>query len=142
MEYQLIVLELERSPIYSFKRMLENELIKLKALGEEFDLKVGVVINKVWEAKGDLDEVVDFIEDVVKAPVLGVLSFDSNVPLASNYGTPVLAKFPRTQASKDLLELGENLITWIFGKKHHKKSKWGEYGHSIWEALHGIIHWS
>ncbi|MDV3103168.1 MinD/ParA family ATP-binding protein [Thermococcus waiotapuensis] len=103
---------------------------------------MGIVINKVREAKGDLDEVVGFIEDVVKAPVLGVISLDSNVPLASNYGTPVLAKFPRIQASKDLLELGENLATWIFGKKHHKKSKWSEYGHSIREALHGIIHWS
>ncbi|WP_342764719.1 MinD/ParA family protein [Thermococcus sp. Bubb.Bath] len=144
MEYQIVVLELERSPIYSLKVMLENELLKLKAIGDEFGLKVGVVINKVREARRDIDDVVDFIEEVVGVPVLGVVALDDHVPLAINYGMPVLAKFPRAQASKDFRALGENVYQWLFKGEggSEKRRKLRHFLYDLSDVLHRITHWS
>jgi septum site-determining protein MinD len=122
--------------------MLENELIKLKAICDEFNLKVGIVINKLKEARGDIKDVTDFIENIIGVPVLGVISFDAHVPLSSNYGTPVLAKFPRTQASRDILVLGENISRWIFGEKKRKKTTWERIHDSVTDIIYRIVHWN
>jgi len=45
-QYQLIIVEIERCPIRSVHRMIENEVIKLKRLGEAYGLKVGVVLTQ------------------------------------------------------------------------------------------------
>jgi MinD-like ATPase involved in chromosome partitioning or flagellar assembly len=59
--YQIIVVEIERSPIYSLRTMVENEVEKLKALGERYDLRIGVIINKVREGGRVVENIVDAI---------------------------------------------------------------------------------
>ncbi len=129
-QYQLIVVEIERGPIHSVHRMIENEVVKLKAIGESYDLQVGVIINKVREAAGNVDDVVDFLEYSIEVPVLGVIPFDPRVPEATNYGTPVLHYAPFTGASRALSKAGGLLDRWMFGEKK---------GRTLWERLKGAF---
>jgi len=129
-QYQLIVVEIERGPIHSVHRMIENEVVKLKAIGDSYDLQVGVIINKVREAAGNVDDVVDFLEYSIEVPVLGVIPFDPRVPEATNYGTPVLHYAPFTGASRALSKSGSLLDRWMFGEKK---------GENLWKRLKGAF---
>lgn len=116
-KYQLIIVEVERGPIHSFGRMLENEVGKLKALGEAYGLKVGVLINKVRESRPVVDELVEYIEEKAGVPVVGVVSYDPKVPESQNMGRPVLSYAPRSRASRDIVSAGNVIGEWIFGKR-------------------------
>ncbi len=124
-DYQLIVVELERSPIHSVKRMLENEVVKLKELGEAYGLSVGIVVNKVRESLNDSDVIVTYIEGEIGIPVVGIVPFDPRVPESVNYGRPLIEWRPDSPASKALIETGEILDEWIFGEV--KKSRWEKF---------------
>ncbi|ASJ16160.1 septum site-determining protein MinD [Thermococcus chitonophagus] len=114
-DYQIIVVEIERSPIYSFETMVENEVLKLKALGDRFGLDVGVVINKVREAADVIDKIVEVIESDIGVPVLGVIPFDDAVPESVNAGIPVLVYKPHSDAAIAFKEAGQLTEEWIFG---------------------------
>ncbi|MCD6525323.1 MAG: MinD/ParA family protein [Thermococcus sp.] len=114
-DYQIIVVEIERSPIYSFETMVENEVYKLKALGEEYGLKIGVVLNKVRESADVVDKIIDVIENEIGVPVLSWVPFDEAVPESINVGIPVLAYKPKSDAALAFAEAGEVLEEWIFG---------------------------
>ncbi|WP_297416550.1 MinD/ParA family protein [Thermococcus sp.] len=129
-QYQLIVVEIERGPIHSVHRMIENEVVKLKAIGDSYDLHVGVIINKVHEAAESIDDIVDFLEYSIEVPVIGVIPFDPRVPEATNYGTPVLHYAPFARASRALSKSGGLLDRWMFGGKNRE---------SLWERLKGAI---
>ncbi|ASJ07612.1 septum site-determining protein MinD [Thermococcus pacificus] len=116
-QYQLILVEIERCPIHSLEHMVENEVIKLKSIGDTYGLKVGVVLNKVRESAESVNDIVDFLEYSVEVPVVGVVPFDNRVPEATNYGRPVLDYAPRSGASKAISEAGGVLDEWMFGKK-------------------------
>lgn len=116
-QYQLIIVEIERCPVHSVHRMIENEVIKLKRLGEAYDLQVGVILNKVRESSGELKDIVDFLEYSVDVPVVGIIPFDYRVPEATNNGIPVVAYTPNTKASKAIREAGEILGEWALGEK-------------------------
>jgi len=118
--YQIIVVEIERSPIYTFETMVENEVNKLKALGDEYRLKEGVILNKVRESDDIVDKIVEAIEEDVGIPVLGVIPFDENVPESINVGVPILKYKPKSDAALAFLEAGEIMEEWIFGKEHEQ----------------------
>lgn len=113
--YQLIVVEIERSPIYSFETMVKNEIEKLKALGERYKLNIGVILNKVRESKDVVDAIIDAVESDLGVPVLGWIPFDNNVPESINVGIPILKYMPRSDAALAFREVGEILEEWIFG---------------------------
>lgn len=115
-DYQIIVVEIERSPIYSFETMVENEINKLKAIGEEYGLKIAVVLNKVRESEEIIDHIIDEIVENVGLPVVGVVPFDEYVPESINVGIPVIAYKPRSDAAIAFYEAGEILEEWIFKK--------------------------
>ncbi|HDG64245.1 MAG TPA: MinD/ParA family protein [Thermococcus sp.] len=115
-DYQIIVVEIERSPIYSFETMVENEINKLKAIGEEYGLKIAVVLNKVRESEEIIDHIIDEIIENVGLPVVGVVPFDEYVPESINVGIPVIAYKPRSDAAIAFYEAGEILEEWIFKK--------------------------
>ncbi|RLF81372.1 septum site-determining protein MinD [Thermococci archaeon] len=115
-DYQIIVVEIERSPIYSFETMVENEINKLKAIGEEYGLKIAVVLNKVRESEEVIDHIIDEIIENVGLPVVGVVPFDEYVPESINVGIPVIAYKPRSDAAIAFYEAGEILEEWIFKK--------------------------
>ncbi|USS40582.1 MinD/ParA family protein [Thermococcus aggregans] len=115
-DYQIIVVEIERSPIYSFEAMVENEINKLKAIGEEYGLKIAVVLNKVRESEEIIEHIVDEITENVGLPVVGVIPFDKYVPESINVGIPILAYKPRSDAAIAFYESGEILEEWIFKK--------------------------
>jgi len=114
-DYQVIVVEIERSPIYSFETMVENEVKKLKALGDEYNLKVAVILNKVRESKNVVDRIIEMIEEEIGTPVLGWVPFDENVPESINVGLPILAYKPKSDAAIAFSEVGEALERWMFG---------------------------
>ncbi|MCD6371959.1 MAG: MinD/ParA family protein [Thermococcus sp.] len=116
-QYQLIIVEIERCPVHSVHRMIENEVIKLKRLGEAYGLQVGVILNKVRESSDRLQDIVDFIEYTVGVPVVGIIPFDHAVPEATNNGTPVLMYAPHTKASRAIKETGEILEGWVLREK-------------------------
>ncbi|WP_297070736.1 MinD/ParA family protein [Thermococcus sp.] len=120
-QYQLVVIEIERCPIHTVHRMIENEVMKLKSLGEAYGLKVGVVINKVRESSFSVDDIVDFLEATVDVPVVGVVPFDDKVPEATNYGRPLLDYDSRSRASKAFSEVGMVMDEWIFGEMRKKE---------------------
>jgi len=120
-DYQIIVIEVERSPIYSLETMVKNEVVKLKTLGEAFGLNVAVVLNKVRESSKDIDNVIEFLEEEVGVPVIGVIPFDNRVPHSVNIGMPILKYKPRASVSKRLKECGEILEEWMFGKAKIEK---------------------
>jgi septum site-determining protein MinD len=141
-DYQLIIIELERSPIYSISRMIENEVVKLNAIGDEFGLKVGVILNKVREAKADVNTVIELLEGSIGVPVLGTVSLDNRVPMALNEGMPVIEAFPGCKASKDIRMVGENLVKWIFGEEiKEKQSLLQTITRKIHELLNPYLHW-
>ena len=113
--YQLIVVEIERSPIYSFETMVENEIEKLKAIGERYKLNIGVILNKVREAEDIVDKLIETIEDDLDVPVLGWIPFDNTVPESINAGIPVVNYAPWTDAAIAFKETGNILEEWIFG---------------------------
>ncbi|CAD5243917.1 MinD/ParA family ATP-binding protein [Thermococcus camini] len=113
--YQLIVVEIERSPIYSFETMVENEIEKLKALGERYGLNIGVILNKVRESADVVDKIVEAVEEDLDVPVLGWIPFDYNVPESINVGVPIVKYAPNSDASIAFREAGEVLEEWIFG---------------------------
>ena len=113
--YQLIVVEIERSPIYSFEIMVENEVEKLKALGDEYGLKVGVILNKVRESQDVVDKIVETVEEDIGVPVLGIIPFDEDVPESVNVGIPILAYRPKSDAALAFYESGQLVEEWIFG---------------------------
>jgi len=115
-DYQIIVVEVERSPIYSFETTVENEINKLKAIGEEYGLKIAVVLNKVSESEDIIEHIVDEITENVGVPVVGVIPFDKYVPESINVGIPILAYKPRSDAAIAFYEAGEILEEWIFKK--------------------------
>ncbi|ALM76175.1 MinD/ParA family ATP-binding protein [Thermococcus barophilus] len=115
-DYQIIVIELERSPIYSAEVMIQNEVVKLKSLGDAFGLNVAVVLNKVRESSKNIEAVIDFLEDEIDVPVIGVIPFDHSVPHSVNMGVPILEYKPRSRVSRRLRECGEILEDWMFGK--------------------------
>ena len=129
-QYQLIIVEIERGPIHSVHRMIENEVVKLKAIGDSYDLKVGVVINKARESAESIDDIVDFLEYSIEVPVLGVIPFDPRVPEATNYGTPVLHYAPFTGASRAISRFGNLMDEWMFGKKRR----------TLWDRLKMAVH--
>ncbi len=114
--YQIIVVEIERSPIYSFETMVENEVLKLKALGDEYGLQEGVILNKVRESEDVIDKIVETIEEDVGIPVLGVIPFDENVPESVNVGVPILKYKPHSDAAIAFKEAGTIIEEWIFGE--------------------------
>lgn len=114
-DYQIIVVEIERSPIYSFETMVENEVNKLRALGEEYGLKIGVVLNKVRESADVVDKIIEAIEEDMGVPVLSWVPYDEAVPESINIGVPVLAYKPKSEAALSFSEAGEVLEKWIFG---------------------------
>ena len=113
--YQLIVVEIERSPIYSFEIMVKNEIEKLKALGERYGLNIGVVLNKVRESENVVEKIIEAVEDDLDVPVLGWIPFDNVVPEAVNVGVPVVKYAPRSDAALAFIETGKVLEEWIFG---------------------------
>ncbi|ASJ06847.1 MinD/ParA family ATP-binding protein [Thermococcus pacificus] len=113
--YQLIVVEIERSPIYSFETMVENEIEKLKALGERYNLNIGVILNKVRESGDVVDKVIEAVEEDLNVPVIGWIPFDNNVPESINVGVPILKYRPKSDAAIAFQETGEVLEEWIFG---------------------------
>lgn len=141
-DYQLIIVELERSPIYSVERMIENEVVKLKAIGDEFGLKVGVILNKVREARPEIGGVLELIEGSIGVPVLGVVSLDERVPMALNRGLPVLEAFPKSRATIDIKRTGENLIEWMFGKRVERKENFLlAFLRVVRRSLNPYLHW-
>ncbi len=87
--YQLIVVEIERSPIYSFETMVENEIEKLKVLGERYNLNIGVVLNKVRESADVVEKIANAVEDDLDVPVIGWVPFDyRSPPSPSTRGSP------------------------------------------------------
>ncbi|KUH31933.1 septum site-determining protein MinD [Thermococcus celericrescens] len=116
-QYQLIIVEIERCPIHSVHRMIENEVVKLKSLGDAYGLKVGVILNKVRESSQSVDDIIDFLEYSVDVPVVGVIPFDHRVPEATNYGRPVIDYAPHAKASRAIAESGDILNEWIFGRE-------------------------
>lgn len=123
--------------------MIENEVVKLKAIGDEFGLKVGVIINKVREAKADVKEVIELIEGSIGVPVLGTVALDNRVPMALNEGMPVIEAFPRCRASRDIRMVGENLVEWMF-KGEIKEKKEGllqAISRRLHEFLNPHLHW-
>ncbi|ASJ08031.1 septum site-determining protein MinD [Thermococcus siculi] len=134
-QYQLIIVEIERCPIHSVHRMIENEVIKLKSIGDAYGLKVGVILNKVRESSENVRDIVDFLEYSIEVPVVGVVPFDRRVPEATNYGRPVIDYAPRTKASKAISEAGGILDEWVFGKKERK----GPLAR-LYEALLSLLH--
>lgn len=113
-DYQLIVVEIERSPIYSFEKMVENEIEKLKALGDEYGLKVGVIFNKVRESQDVIAKIVEAVESELNVPVLGVIPYDDVVPESVNVGIPVLVYKPKSDAALAFYEAGQVMEEWIF----------------------------
>ncbi|AIF69133.1 phosphodiesterase [Palaeococcus pacificus DY20341] len=118
--YQIIVVEIERSPIYTLETMVENEVEKLKALGDEYGLQEGVILNKVRESEDVVDKIIEVIEEDVGIPVLGVIPFDESVPESINVGVPILVYKPRSDAALAFKETGQIIEEWIFGKKEEK----------------------
>jgi len=113
--YQIIVVEIERSPIYSFETMVKNEIEKLKAIGDRYKLNIGVVLNKVRESRDVVDKVIEVIEDDLDVPVLGWIPFDRTVPESINVGVPVIKYAPWSDAAAAFKETGMVLEDWIFG---------------------------
>ncbi|ASJ01842.1 septum site-determining protein MinD [Thermococcus profundus] len=141
-DYQLIIVELERSPIYSVERMIENEVVKLKAIGDEFGLKVGVILNKVREARAEIGGVIELVEGSIGVPVLGVVALDERVPMALNEGLPVVEAYPKCRASVDIQEAGENLVKWMFGRKVEKQEGFFQsLFRTVREFLNPYLHW-
>lgn len=120
-QYQLIIVEIERCPIHFIHGMIESEVVKLKALGEGYGLKVGAILNKVRESSPNIDDVVDFLEYSVEMPVIGIVPYDHNVPEATNKGRPVVEYAPHSKASKAITEAG---TSWKDG--YSEKRKKGE----------------
>lgn len=114
--YQIIVVEIERSPIYSFEVMVKNEIEKLKVLGERYNLNIGVVLNKVRESEDVVDEIINAIETDLDVPVLGWVPFDPNVPASVNAGIPIVKYMPNSDAAIAFKEIGDVLEEWIFGE--------------------------
>ncbi len=113
--YQIIVVEIERSPIYSFETMVKNEIEKLKALGDRYNLNIGVVLNKVRESEDVVDKIIDAVEEDLDVPVLGWVPFDNVVPESINAGIPVLKYAPKSDAALAFMETGKVLEEWMFG---------------------------
>jgi len=113
--YQIIVVEIERSPIYSFETMVKNEIEKLKALGDRYNLNIGVVLNKVRESADIVDEIIEAVEEDLDVPVLGWIPFDNVVPESVNAGVPVLKYAPESDAALAFMETGKVLEEWMFG---------------------------
>lgn len=113
--YQLIVVEIERSPIYSFETMVENEIEKLKVLGERYNLNIGVVLNKVRESADVVEKIANAVEDDLDVPVIGWVPFDYRVPESINAGIPIIKYAPKSDAAMAFQEAGEVLEGWIFG---------------------------
>ncbi len=113
--YQLIVVEIERSPIYSFEVMVKNEIEKLKALGDRYNLNIGVILNKVRESEDVVDKIIEVIENDLEVPVLGWVPFDNNVPESINVGVPIIKYLPSSDAALAFKETGKILEEWIFG---------------------------
>ncbi|NJD99218.1 MinD/ParA family protein [Thermococcus sp. LS1] len=113
--YQIIVVEIERSPIYSFEVMVKNEIEKLKALGERYNLNIGVILNKVRESEDIVDKIIEAVEEDLNVPVLGWIPFDNKVPEAINVGVPIIKYYPNSDAAIAFRETGEVLEEWIFG---------------------------
>jgi len=134
-QYQLIIVEVERSPVHSVHRMIENEVVKLKRLGEAYNLHVGVVLNKVRESLPKLRDIIEFLEYSVDVPVVGVIPFDYRVPEAANNGTPVVAYAPSTKASRAIREAGEILGEWALGEK--REGIFGKLYSTFLSILHG-----
>ncbi|QDA32169.1 MinD/ParA family protein [Thermococcus indicus] len=134
-QYQLIIVEIERCPIHSVHRMIENEVVKLKSLGDAYGLKVGVILNKVRESSRSVDDIIDFLEYSVDVPVVGVIPFDHRVPEATNYGRPVLDYAPHTKASRAIAESGDILNGWIFGREKKEGML-----HRFYEAIISFLH--
>jgi|GEM_PF-353871 len=133
-KYQLIIIEIERSPIKSVHRMIENEVVKLKSLGKAYGLNVGVILNKVRESSGDVDDIIEFLEHSVDVPVVGVIPFDNKVPEATNYGRPVIDYAPHAKASKAIAESGDILIEWIFNREKRRGMP-----HRLYEAVTSLL---
>ncbi|ASJ10893.1 septum site-determining protein MinD [Thermococcus sp. P6] len=114
-DYQIIVVEIERSPIYSFEMMVKNEIEKLKVLGERYNLNIGVVLNKVRESADVVNHIIEAIENDLDVPVIGWIPFDYNVPESINAGIPIIKYFPESDAAVAFRETGEVLEDWIFG---------------------------
>lgn len=115
-QYQIVVVEIERSPIHSFETLVKNEILKLKALGDLHGLRVGVVINKVRESEEDINSILRFLDENVRVEVLGVIPMDEKVPEAINYGKPVIEHEPSSPAARAFRKVGENLERWVFGR--------------------------
>lgn len=115
-QYQIVVVEVERSPIHSFETLVKNEIMKLKALGDLYGLRVGVVLNKVRESREDIEGVLRFLDENVRVEVLGVVPMDDRVSEAVNHGKPVIEYDPSSPAARAFREVGENLERWVFGR--------------------------
>ncbi|WP_457750684.1 MinD/ParA family ATP-binding protein [Thermococcus sp.] len=133
-QYQLIIIEVERSPVHSVHRMIENEVIKLKSLGEAYSLQVGVILNKIRESSNKIQDIIDFLEYSVEVPVVGIIPFDYKVPEAANNGIPVVAYAPYTKASKAIKEAGGILGEWALGE--NRKSLFGK----LYSAFISLFH--
>ncbi|WP_297064811.1 MinD/ParA family protein [Thermococcus sp.] len=136
-QYQLIIIEVERGPIHSFHRMVENEVEKLKAIGEAYGLKVGVIINKVREAEPAIEGIVNFLEGSFNVPVVGIVAHDPAVPASQNEGIPAIAFSPHARASKDITTAGRVLSEWVFGRRE-KRSLWERIKEAFLSVLHGV----
>jgi len=114
-DYQLIVIEIERSPIYSFETMVKNEIEKLKTLGGRYGLRAGVVLNKVRESADVVDKIIEAIEEDLDVPVLGWVPYDYNVPESINVGVPIIKYLPNSAAATAFAEVGAVLEEWVLG---------------------------
>lgn len=113
--YQIIVVEIERSPIYSFETMVKNEVEKLKVIGEKYRLQIGVVLNKVREAEDVVEHIIEAVEEDLNVPVLGWVPLDPEVPEAVDAGIPVVRYNPKSDAALAFADVGEVLEKWLFG---------------------------
>ena len=119
--YQLIIIEIERCPIHSVHRMIENGVVKLKSLSNAYGPRVGVVLNKVRESSNSVNDIADFLEYSVGVPVVGVIPFDHRGSRGHELRQACSRLHPqRARASKVIAEAGEILDGWVFGKKERK----------------------
>ena len=114
--YQLVVLEPGRDPMSSERRFLEDEALKFKFMGDRFNMRTALGLNKVME---DMDDLVDsiLVDLDEKIPVLGSVTYDSDVEGSLPKGSPILSLKEGGKAVDDIVLMGQFLETWMYSFK-------------------------
>ncbi|AIF69764.1 hypothetical protein PAP_06845 [Palaeococcus pacificus DY20341] len=110
--HQIIVLELERVPKNEIGVYIYNELEKYLNLDMDGRMEHGVILNKV--DKLSQKYIIDYIEENLEIPVLGVIPLDGAVVESISLKSPFLFEFPHSDASIALKDCGKVLEKWLF----------------------------